>query len=155
VGDAAPPDLLAARVLGGHEPAEGHEGAGGREAAPVADLACDRERPELGDALVSRQPGDRRRERRTRAVLGELGLDRRQLGLARAQGAPVVGKRRARRLLLKALLGDEGLVLRVPVLAVEDSAVSEQEPVETMWTCPGLTDSFGQSVTRPDGQRCG
>jgi hypothetical protein len=44
LGDRALPALLAARMLGGHEPDEGHELLGPTEAVEVADLGDKRER---------------------------------------------------------------------------------------------------------------
>ncbi len=75
LGDVSTVDTLAGGVLAGHQSGEAHEGAGGGEAPPVADLAGDAQRTELGYAVVGGQPGDRVSERAVGVPVGQVGLD--------------------------------------------------------------------------------
>jgi hypothetical protein len=87
-----------------------------REAAPVADLAGQRQRPEPGDAPVGGQATHRVGERRSVVPAGQVGPDRLQLGVAASQHRPVVGVGCGQGGLLKVLLKQPALVGQVQAL---------------------------------------
>jgi hypothetical protein len=112
-----------------------------REAAPVADLAGQRQRPEPGDAPVGGQATHRVGERRSVVPAGQVGPDRLQLGVAASQHRPVVGVGCGQGGLLKVLL-------KQPALG---PAVAQQEPAQPVPGAGAVDDHVGAGLAQiPD-----
>jgi hypothetical protein len=127
LGDVSAAHARPRGVLAGGQAGEAHECARAGEPAPVADLAGDRQRPELGDAAVAGQAGHRVGERPVGEPVPQVGLQRGQLGIPRGQHRPVVAVGGLQRWFVEALGVQPLLMTAGPRPLPPDPVVAQQE----------------------------